>query len=121
MRVVRLAAGLVSFAVFYLFELVAGSVRVAHDVLTPRDRMRPAILAFTTRARTDLELTVLSSLITLTPGTLCVAVAEDRRTLFVHAMFVDDGDGARVRSGFEEGLERRVLTLLRAFEGGGAR
>lgn len=102
---------LVLFAAFFLKELVLSSLRIAWDVLTPRHFARPGIVAFPLAARTDLEITLLANLITLTPGTLSVAVSEDRQTLFIHAMYIDDPES--VRAEIKNGFERRVLELLR--------
>ena len=64
-------------------------------------------------ARTDTEIALLANLITLTPGSVTLDLSEDRRVLYVHAMYIDGGDvEAYVRS-VKEGLERRVLELLR--------
>lgn len=102
----------IAFAAFYLWELVVSSVRVAFDVLTPRHRMRPGVVAVPIRARTDFEITALSNLVTLTPGTLTLDVCDSRTTLYVHAMYLDDGpDG--IREEVQE-LEDRVLRLVRS-------
>jgi multicomponent Na+:H+ antiporter subunit E len=62
-------------------------------------------------ARTDIEITVLANLITMTPGSLAIDVSDDRRVMFVHSMFVDDPEA--FRRSIKESLERRVLELLR--------
>jgi len=99
------------FAAFFLSEVVVSALRVAHDVLTPRPRMRPAIVAVPLDVRTDGQITLLAILITLTPGTLALDVSPDRRTLLVHAMFAADAD--RVRHEIKHGFERRILELAR--------
>ena len=101
----------VAFALFFAKEIALSTARVAIDVLTPRPRMRPAVLAMPLDAETDAEITLLANLITLTPGTLSLDLSPDRRTLYVHVMFVGDADEtiAALKSGFE----RRVLELLR--------
>jgi multicomponent Na+:H+ antiporter subunit E len=102
---------LLRFAIFFAWELVLSNLRVAWDVLTPRAFRRPGVVAVPLTARTDAEITLLANLITLTPGTLSLDVSPDRRTLYVHAMFVDDPE--RLRRSLKEGFERRVLELLR--------
>ena len=57
------------------------------------------------------DLTMLANLLTLTPGSLSLDVSEDRKTLFVHAMYIEDAD--QFRREVKEGLERRVLELMR--------
>lgn len=106
----------ISFAAFYVWELILSSVRVAHDVLTPRAYMNPGVIAFPLEAKTDLEITVLANLISLTPGTLSLDVSSDRKVLYIHAMYIDDHDVDGVRREIKEGLERRVLRLLRSTE-----
>ena len=53
----------------------------------------------------------LANLVSLTPGSLSLDVSEDRRTLYVHVMFLDDVESCRRE--IKEGFERRVLELLR--------
>jgi len=101
----------VRFALFFLWELLLANLRVAYDVVTPKVHMRPSILAIPLEARTDEEITLLAGLITLTPGTLSIEVSADRRTLFIHAMFVDDAD--EFRRELKDGFERRLLEVLR--------
>ncbi len=101
----------VSFCLFFGWELVVANLRVAHDVVTPRYRMRPGIIAVPLAARTDVEITSLANLISLTPGTLSLDVSSDRKVLYVYAMFVHDREQL-VRE-IKDKLERRLLELLR--------
>lgn len=102
---------LLSFMAFLIVELIKSNIRVAWDVLTPRDHNRPGIVAVPLDAQTELEIMLLANLITLTPGTLSLDVSEDRSVLYVHSMFVDDVDS--FRRDIKNGFERRVLELLR--------
>lgn len=105
-RKVRCAGEL---AVVFLVELLRANLRVAYDVVTPQHRMRPAILRVPLDARSDGEITLLSNLITLTPGSLALEVSADRRVLYVHAMYADDDFVPRIK----RVLEARVLRLMR--------
>lgn len=102
---------LIAFTGFYLWELLKSNAIIAYDVLTPTHHMKPGVIAIPLEAKTDLEITVLANLITMTPGTLSLDVSGDRRTLFVHAMYIDDPD--MLRREIKENFERRVLDLLR--------
>ncbi len=102
---------LVGLAAFFLRSLVAASLQVAYDVVTPRHRMRPGVIALPLEAKTDGEITLLAGLITLTPGTLVLDVSPDRRSLYIHVMYLDDPDA--VRREIKEGLERRLLEVMR--------
>jgi multicomponent Na+:H+ antiporter subunit E len=99
------------FLLFFLWELVKANLVMAHDVVTPTHHMRPGVLAIPLDARTDTEITMLANLITLTPGTLSLDVSTDRRTLYVHAMYL--GDLEVFRRELKQGMERRLLEVMR--------
>jgi multicomponent Na+:H+ antiporter subunit E len=101
----------VGFLGFFVWELYLANVRVAQEVLRPRLRIRPGVVAVPLTASTDLEITLLSCLVTLTPGTLALDVSDDRSTLFVHTL--DVGDVDVFRQSIKDGFERRILELLR--------
>lgn len=102
-----------SFAWFYLRELTLSNLRVAYDIITPTHYMRPGIVAVPLDAETDAEITLLAHLISLTPGSLSVDLSDDRRTLYVHVMYIDEGDVERARDRMKHIFERRVLRVLR--------
>lgn len=105
-RIPRLAA----FTVYFLKELVKANYRVAYDVATPVWYMKPGVIAMPLEANTDVEIMFLSSAISLTPGTLSLDVSDDRKVLFIHAMFLQDED--QLREDLKE-LERRILRIMR--------
>jgi multicomponent Na+:H+ antiporter subunit E len=101
----------VNLAVYFLKELVVSNLRVLWDVITPKHINRPGIIGIPLTAKTDLEIFVVASLISLTPGTLSVDLSDDRKILFVHVMFLDDVE--KTREDIKSGLERRVLEVMR--------
>lgn len=102
---------LLEFVAYFAGQLVLSSLRVAADIMTPRHRSRPGILAVPLDVESDTEITLLANLVSLTPGSLSLDVSEDRRTLFVHVMFLDEPEA--IRREIKQGFERRVLELLR--------
>ncbi len=102
---IRPFAALVLFLLF-LRELFRSAWRVARLVLSPRMDIHPDVVAVPVSLTRDAELTLLSNLITLTPGTLTVEIAEDRRALYVHALEAHDPEAVRrdIRSGFERAI-----------------
>ena len=100
----------IKLVVLFHYELIVSSLTVAWDVLTPRHRARPGIVAVPLRAKGEAEVLLVTNLISLTPGTLSLDVTEDCNTLYVHAMFADDP--ARIRRDIEEGMERWVREAL---------
>lgn len=96
---------------YFLVELILSNLRVLWDVVTPRHISRPGIVGIPLSAKTDMEILMVANMISLTPGTLSVDLSEDRRTLFVHVMFLDDPE--RFRRSIKEGLEKRILEVTR--------
>lgn len=101
----------IRFFFFYVAEILKSNIQVAYDILTPSFHMRPGVIALPIQAKTDAEITVLANLISMTPGTLSLDISKDRKTLFVHAMFIDDPD--KLKQQLIEQMERRVLEILR--------
>ena len=104
--------GATSLALTFLWELVKSSVTVAVIVLSPRRKLRPAIIAYPLDVTTDAEITLLANLITLTPGTLSMDVSDDSKTLYVHAIDAPDPDAtiADIKASFERRIERLFRT-----------
>lgn len=100
------------FVVFFLWELVKANMQVAYYILAPRRRMRPGVIAMPLDARTDMEITLLSNLITLTPGTLSLDVSADRRVMYIHSMYLGD-ETEEFRRRIKDGFEKRVLEMTR--------
>lgn len=100
-----------SFLAYFLKEMMVASLRVTFDTITLESRSRPAIIALPVDAETDLELMILSNVISLTPGSLTIDISDDRKTLYIHAMFAEDPD--KLRAEIKEGLEKRLLEVMR--------
>ncbi len=96
---------------YFLWELILSNFRVASDVLRPRLRLRPGVIAIPLDARTDAEIVVLANLITVTPGSLSLDVSSDRQTLYLHVLHLDDPEA--VRRAVKDGYERRILAVTR--------
>ncbi len=96
---------IIGLAALFLYELVLSSIKVMALVLSPnmKKSLEPAIIAFPLQVKSDMEITLLANLITLTPGTLSVDVAEDRSVLYVHAISAPDKRGLikDISTGFE--------------------
>lgn len=96
----------IAFLIYFGWEIFMSNLRVAYDVLTPQHYMHPGILAIPLDAKTDLEITMLANMISLTPGTLSLDVSSDRKVLFVHAMYLEEVEEFKK-------FERRLLKVLR--------
>ncbi|MTH97291.1 Na+/H+ antiporter subunit E [Roseibium sp. RKSG952] len=101
----------ISLIVLFLYELVLSAWRVATIVLRPKIELQPGIVAFPLTVDRDFEITMLASLITLTPGTLSMDVSEDRKTLYIHCIDVPDPD--QTIADIKNGFERKILEVFR--------
>ncbi|MEM6314045.1 MAG: Na+/H+ antiporter subunit E [Planctomycetota bacterium] len=106
-RIIRL----VRFGIYFVRILLIANIDVAREVITPGSRLHPRIVRFEVTDLTDLQITVLSNAITLTPGTLVVDVGktgpEGQQFLYVHCMFGEDR-AASLEALAE--LRRRLMT-----------
>ena len=102
----------VKLALFFLYDLFVSSLQVAYDVLTPTDYSNPAILRMPLDVKSDIEILLVTNLISLTPGSLSLDVTPDRKTLIVHVMFADDPE--EVIAGLKSGMERLVKEVFEA-------
>jgi len=100
----------VGLAAFFCWELVRANLRLALDVATPRFQMKPGILAVPLDATRDSEILLLAMLINLTPGSVALDVSDDRKTMYVHVMYIDSPEAARAE--IKDGFERRIHQLL---------
>ncbi len=109
-RTLRRVGPVIVLACVFGYELLASAVRVAMIVLTPKLRLRPAIVAVPLTVKSDLEITLLANLITLTPGTLSIDVSDDRSVLYVHVLMLRDR--AELLAGIATGFEKRILAVF---------
>ncbi|QCR21985.1 Na+/H+ antiporter subunit E [Pontibacter sp. SGAir0037] len=96
---------------FFLKELIMANLKIAYDIITPRYFMNPAIIALPLKAKTDLEISLLANMLTLTPGSLSVDVSEDRKELYVHLLYAADEDVESIKLELKNGFERRILEI----------
>ena len=101
----------ISFFFYFVKELLVANLKVAFDIITPKDYMKPGIVAVPLDAETDMEITLLANLITLTPGTLSLDISKDKKVLYIHTLYLDDIEN--FRSEIKNGMEKRLLEVLR--------
>ncbi|KXZ13371.1 cation:proton antiporter [Bacillus nakamurai] len=98
---------LVKLFLIFMKELYLANVSVLQTIMSPKLNIRPGIFAFKTELTEDWEITLLSLLITLTPGTLVMDISDDRSILYIHAMDIDDAEKAihDIRVSFEKAIQ----------------
>ena len=93
---------------FFLFvvELTKANLDMVRVILKPRLNHRPGIVAVRTQLETNVEITLLAALISLTPGTISMDFSEDNKTIYIHSIDVPDKDEMieDIRNSFEKAI-----------------
>lgn len=87
----------IAFALWFAKEIVVCSLAVVRDSLTPGHASTPRVVRMELGEVGDLHVTMISILITMTPGTLTLGQVGDgtgRRELLVHSMYHGDNESA---------------------------
>ncbi|NLN86654.1 MAG: Na+/H+ antiporter subunit E [Syntrophomonadaceae bacterium] len=95
---VKRAWALVKLLGLFTKELFFSSILVIRQVLSPRMDFSPGIFSLRTSLQGDWEITLLSLLITLTPGSVVMEIGEDGRCLYIHAMDIPEGQRTLVKT-----------------------
>ncbi|AEI77199.1 Na+/H+ antiporter subunit E [Cupriavidus necator] len=77
-------------SIHVLFDIVKANVEVAIMVLGPTARLRPAFIVVPLDVEHELATTALISIVSLSPGTLCAELSDDRRALLVHVLDLEE-------------------------------
>ena len=109
-RLARRIAALAALAAWASVAIVRASLMVARDAIAPSARVVPGVVIVPLRARTPVEVAVVSGLVILTPGTMTVTIRPEAREIWVHGMYAADPEALRAEV---LDLERRVLHALR--------
>ena len=89
-----------------LLDIVRSNITVALQVLGPEAKIRPGFIWVPLDIANIHGIAVLTSIITLTPGTVSAALSEDRRHLLVHVLHLEDAGAliAEIKSRYEAPL-----------------
>src|SRR5699024_7790201 len=68
----------------FVRELISANIDVVKLVYQINPDIEPGIFKLPIEVKKNWEITLLANLITLTPGTLTVAISDDQSTLFIH-------------------------------------
>lgn len=96
----------------FLKELVLANIAVLKVVISPKLNMQPAFFKYETALTQEWEITLLSSLITLTPGTVVVHISDDNKYLYIHA--IDAADINETIESIRNSFEKAILEVSRA-------
>lgn len=102
-----------SFKLLFIFisELTQSSILVLRQILSPKLKIQPGIFKYETILESDLEITMISLLLTLTPGSVVMEVMPEGNVLYVHAMDVENERGAILSQ--LENFEKAIMEVTR--------
>lgn len=97
---------IIKLIVLFFVELVKANFHVVKIVLKPKLNHQPGIVAVRTRLESNLEISILAALITLTPGTISMDFSEDNKTIYVHVIDIPDKEAAinDIHNSFEKAI-----------------
>ena len=81
---------IIKLIMLFIIELIKANIDVIKTVLSPKLTNQPGIVAVTTKLESDVEITLLAALISLTPGTISMDFSADSKTIYIHALNVPD-------------------------------
>ncbi len=81
---------IIVFIFFYLNRLIRSNIKIAYDILTPTYYMRPGIVKIPVNLKADHRILALVNLVTMTPGTLSLDLSEDKKTLYIHTLYMEE-------------------------------
>ncbi len=114
---------LIYFGGYVLVKLVQANLVLAREIITPwRDRIHTGIVAVPLRTSSDLTMTVVANVITLTPGTVTIEAKGTPPVLYVHVLHLDDIERVKAELLHLEELSVRAFgsRAARAQLGGGS-
>lgn len=87
----------------FIIEMVKANIEVVKIALSPKIDIHPGFYAYPCDLEEDWEVVLLSSLITLTPGTVVVAISDDHSTIYIHGIDMSSAEEeiAAIKNSFE--------------------
>ncbi|RDW22422.1 Na+/H+ antiporter subunit E [Oceanobacillus arenosus] len=82
----------------FISELIQSSYLVLKHILSPKIRIKPGIFKYETILESDVEVTALAMLLTLTPGSVVIEVTPKGDTFYIHGMDVEESKEMLLRS-----------------------
>lgn len=103
----RRVVSIIKLLAIFLEEIVRSGVVVIKHIIDPRLDLQPGIFAYETILESDWEVTTISLLLTLTPGSVVMEINETGNVFYVHAM-----DITRYQADLERSLQRFEKAIM---------
>jgi multicomponent Na+:H+ antiporter subunit E len=99
------------FGLFILLEIIKANFQALKESFYPKSKLEPGIVKVPLDAKTDIEISILSNIISLTPGTLIMDVSDDKKVIYVHVMHLLNKD--KFIDDIKKKFEKPLLELMR--------
>lgn len=106
------AISIIKLLLIFLEEMFYSSIVVIKHILSPKLDLKPGIFSYKTPLKKDWEVTVLSILLTLTPGSVVMEVNETGDVIYIHAM-----DLTRYKDVLKRSLKRFEKAIMEVSHG----
>jgi multicomponent K+:H+ antiporter subunit E len=101
---------LLRYFLMVLGDIVVANLQVARLILGSREKLRPAFVRMPIALRDEFAIVLLTSTVSLTPGTVSAEISEDKRSLLLHAL--DAGDTEALIAHIQRRYEAPLLEIF---------
>jgi len=95
----------------FVRELFSSSILVLSQILSPKVNYEPGIFKYETQMRGEWEITMISLLLTLTPGSVVMEVTPEEDYLYIHGMDVEQSKDMLLKS--LHSFEKAIMEVTR--------
>jgi multicomponent Na+:H+ antiporter subunit E len=96
--------------VFLVWQIILANWQIMKLLFISNQNIKPSIIGIDVRELSEREIFVLSTMITLTPGTLSLHTTQKRDLLFVHSAHADEVE--TIRRSIENDFKSRVRRVF---------
>lgn len=93
------------FLTVYLYQLITSSMTTINYILFKTKDLNPGLVRYETTLETDWEVSFLTILIIITPGSTVIRISKERKKIFIHAIDISEKE------------KQKLLKSIRQYEG----
>lgn len=101
----------VIFIITYVIQLFKANLLIAKEIISIHPKIKPGIIKLPVDVSKDHEILSLVNLISMTPGSLCIDISDDKKHMYIHEMYIGDVD--KTKQDIKNNLEKKILEISR--------
>ena len=107
----------IKFLAVYLYQLITSSMTTINYILFKTKEMNPGLVTYETKLASDWEVSFLTILIIITPGSTVIRISKKKQKFFIHAIDVSEKKRKIIKKypavrGAYLGGDRMINTLI---------